>query len=241
MDTSNDQNKELLSQEKEILKEEKEILTEVKKEEKSLQKVKRNVWILNMLVALVIAGGLAAFVYFKTTSVRIYTDKAAVESPIISLAPKSSGILQEVYVHEGDRISADTTVARVGNELIKTQVDALVIGVKDDIGTTFNPGTAVVTVIDPNELRVVGRVSEDKGLRDVAVGQRAVFTVDAFGSKTYDGIVDEISPTSDQGDIVFNISDKRQENEFDVKVRFNIDKYPELKNGMSAKLWIYKQ
>ena len=95
-------------------------------------------------------------------------------------------------------------------------------------------------MINPNDLRVVGQVEEDKGLKDIKIGQSAIFTVDAFGSKQYSGIVDQINPTSDAGDIVFNISNTRQENNFDVKIRFDVNQYPELKNGMSAKLWIYK-
>jgi len=65
--------------------------------------------------------------------------------------------------------------------------------------------------------------------------------VDAFGSKTYKGVVDEVSPTSNQSDVVFNISDQRPTNQFEVKVRFDPTLYPELKNGMSAKIWVYKQ
>ena len=95
-------------------------------------------------------------------------------------------------------------------------------------------------MIDPEQLRVTGQVEEDKGLKDIKVGQTAIFTVDAFGSKKYSGIVDQINPTADSGDIVFNISNTRQENNFDVKIRFDSNQYPELKNGMSAKLWIYK-
>jgi hypothetical protein len=43
-----------------------------------------------------------------------------------------------------------------------------------------------------------------------------------------------------QSDIVFSISDKREEKEFEVKATFDADAYPELKNGMSAKMWVYK-
>ena len=89
-------------------------------------------------------------------------------------------------------------------------------------------------------MRIVGRLEEDKGLKDVKVGQRVVFEVDAFGTKQYEGIIDEVSPTSRASDVVFNISDQRQENEFNVKARFNLSQDPELKNGMSAKMWIYK-
>jgi multidrug resistance efflux pump len=95
-------------------------------------------------------------------------------------------------------------------------------------------------MIKPDDLRVVAQIEEDKGLSEVTVGQRAFFTVDAFGSKKFDGIVDEVSPTSRQSDVVFNISSQRQEQEFNIKIRFDVNKYPELKNGMSAKSWIYK-
>jgi multidrug resistance efflux pump len=131
-------------------------------------------------------------------------------------------------------------VALVDNELIKTKVGGTVVAVNNNVGKIFNKGEAIVSMINPQELRVVGSIEEDKGLKDIRVGQRAVFTVDAFGSKQYYGTVDEISPTSRSSDVVFNISDARALNEFDIKVRFNVDQYPELKNGMSAKLWIYK-
>jgi hypothetical protein len=112
--------------------------------------------------------------------------------------------------------------------------------VRNNIGELVSPATPVVTLIDPRELRVVGQVDEDKGLADVHVGEHAIFTVDAFGGKEYQGIVDEVSPSSRASGIAFNISDKRETRQFDIKVRFDITSYGELKNGMSAKLWIYK-
>jgi hypothetical protein len=39
---------------------------------------------------------------------------------------------------------------------------------------------------------------------------------------------------------VFSISDKREEREFEVRAIYDTNAYPELKNGMSAKMWIYK-
>ena len=234
-----DQN-EMLKEEKEILAEEKEILTEIKKEEKGLVKVERTVWVLTALISLLILGGGVGLLYLGISSQSVYTDKTTISAPVINLSSAGGGLLEEVDVHPGDILKADTVLARVGNELIKTKVDCQVISINQDIGKMFNPGETVATVIDPTQIRVVGQVDEDKGLSDIKIGQRAEFTVDAFGSKKYYGVVDEISPTANQGDIVFNISDKRQTNSFDVKVRFDQTLYPELKNGMSAKLWIYK-
>ncbi len=46
--------------------------------------------------------------------------------------------------------------------------------------------------------------------------------------------MDEVSPEAQAGDVVFQISDQREEQIFDVKVRFDPTAYPELKDGMSA-------
>jgi multidrug resistance efflux pump len=232
---------ELIKEEKEILKEEKQILAEIKKEESAIKKLTRNVWALTILVILIIASLAGGLAYWKITSARIYTDQASISAPVVDLAPKSSGVLEEVFVNQGDLISENTVVARVGNELLKTKTAGVITSVQNNIGKIFNPGTSVVSMVDPDELRVVAHIDEDKGLSNIKIGQHAIFTADAFGSKEYNGIVDEISPSARQGDIVFNISDKRQIQQFDVKVRFDTSAYPELENGMSAKIWIYKK
>jgi len=203
------------------------------------QPSKKKIWITTLTAAIIFLGIGAGVLYWTTTSGKVSIENATVSAPLIDLSPISSGALTDVYVHEGDQIPANTAVAKVGNEVIKTKVGSVVISVKNNIGKLVNHGEAVVTVIDPSQLRIVGRIQEDKGLSQINVGQSATFTVDAFGGKEYQGVVDEISPTSRAGDIVFNISDKRQEQEFDVKVRFDTSLYSELKNGMSAKLWVY--
>lgn len=200
----------------------------------------KKTWIITIVASLLIVGGASGFLYWKISSGRVYTDSASISAPTINLAPENSDVLEEMFVHEGDLVGANTVIARVGNELIKTKVVGIIATTNDTVGKLINRGETVATMYQPSELRVDGRIDEDKGLKDIRVGQRAVFTVDAFGSKQYEGIVDEISPASRQGDVVFNISDKREVQQFDVKIRFNTDKYPELKNGMSAKLWIYK-
>jgi len=190
-----------------------------------------------ILTVAALAGGLA---YWRLSQNRIYIEKGQVYSEKIILSPKNSGLLEEIYVNEGDQVAADTVVARVGNELIKTKVAGTIANVNNKIGNIITPGTAVVSMIDNSELRVVGRVEEDKGLQYLAVGQQTLFTVDAFEGKKFFGTVDEISSVSRDSDVIFSISDKREIREFDVKVRFDQNAYPELKSGMSAKIWIYR-
>ena len=211
--------------------------------QQEINKVKKNTRNKIIIVAaifLIIAGSIGGYITWKILSGRVYVENSSISAPVINLSTQSGGILEEVFVNAGDEVDDSAPIARVGNELIKAQSAGKVISINTNIGATFTPGQVIATMINPDDLKVIGQVEEDKGLSEIKVGQSAIFTVDAFGSKEYTGIVDEIGPTSDAGDIVFNISNTRQEMNFDVKVRFDINQYPELKNGMSAKLWIYK-
>jgi multidrug resistance efflux pump len=191
--------------------------------------------------AFVIIFATVGLVYWINIQGRVYTDKAEISADITDLSPDSAGTLEELYVHAGDYVTQDQSVARVGDETIKTKSSGLIVSVNDNVGMNFNPGEAVASMINPSDLRVVAHIEENKGLENIAVGQPVTFTVDAFGGKKFYGVVDEISDTSRDSGIVFNISDKREVKEFDVKIRFDINAYPEIKNGMSAKVWIYKK
>lgn len=189
------------------------------------------------LILLMITGGL--MYYFLFVKGRVYTDQASISAPQINLTSPVSGVLQSMMVKPGDSVAANTPVAQVGNQLVTTQTAGLIVSTNDNIGQTFNPGQTVVSMIDPSQLRLVAQVDENKGLANVKVGQRAIFTVDAFGSKRYVGTVDEISPTANNSAVVFNISNTRETKQFDVKIRFDVNSYPELRNGMSAKVTIF--
>ena len=199
------------------------------------------IWVIGSLVAVGLVGG---GLYWYVTSKTVYIDLSQINAPLINLSPVNSGVLEAVFVKVGDAVTVNEPVARVGNEIVKAKTAGEIVSVDNNLGEYLNTMTGqgtVATMIDPTQLRVVGNLDENKGLADVRVGDLATFTVDAFGSQTFKGVVDEVSPTSEQSDVVFNISDQRPTNEFDVDVRFDPTQYPELKNGMSARIWIYKQ
>ena len=193
-----------------------------------------------VLAVCAVLAAIGGFWYWQDQQKYVYTDKAAISAPIIQLTPKSAGVLMNVYVQDGDYVQAHKAVARVGTQLISTEIAGIILDAHKDIGAQYSPGQAVVTMINPKELKAVARVSEDKGLKDIHVGQKVQFTVDAFGSQQFEGTVETVSNTSHSGDVVFNISDKRQEQEYEVKITYDTDRYSEFQNGMSAKVWIVK-
>jgi multidrug resistance efflux pump len=196
-----------------------------------------------LLAGIIAIGILVLGLYLYVSSKYVYIDQSVIEAPIIYLSSGNSDILQQVFVQAGDSVTVNEPIARVGDQIVKTKVNGLIVSVNQNIGQFENAlsGQAVVaTMIDPTQLRVVGLIDEDKGFSDIKVGDTAKFTVDAFGSKTYYGVVDELGQTSESS-VTNNIFNQRPTNKFNVYVRFDPAKYPELKSGMSARVWIYKK
>ena len=204
------------------------------------RKAKVKKWIeIGVLIAIIVSLLFAAYWWFVIRT-RVYTDKADIEAPLIEISPSTPSILKEVLVKEGDTVSTNTPVARVGDSYLLTSSSGLVVGIDDSVGALFSPGQSIVTMINPSDLRLVAKVDENNGLSDIKPGDKVVFTLDAFGSKKFTGTVDEIVPTSYESSIAFNISSTREEQQFQVKVSYDAIDHPEILNGMSAKVWIYK-
>ena len=205
--------------------------------------IRRHPWFNRVVLALVIIAALAGTLYWLDLESKVYIENAQITAPEIDLNPSADGIIDEIYVSEGETVKRDQILAKVGDEIIRAKTQGIVTGVRNTPGQVVNLLTdakPVISMIDPRQLRLTGRVQEDKGLRDIHRGQYVVFTVDAFPGNQYEGTVERVAPAARQGDVVFSISDKREEQEFDVTVSYDVIRYPELKKGMSAKMWIYK-
>lgn len=196
-------------------------------------------WVQSLAGIILIIVMLVGALVYKVITSRVSIDLSSIEAPVISIGPQSEGVLQAVYVKAGDSVVKGEPLAQVGGEVLLAQIAGQVVLVDNTPGQVFMPGQMVVSMIDPTQLRVVGTIDENKGLSRIKVGDPASFTVDAFGSKVFTGVVDEISPTSDDTGVVFSISDQRPTKQFDIKVAYDIAAHPEFKNGMSAKIDIY--
>jgi len=216
-------------------------MPENEKKPSSSGRGKLMVWVIG---AIVVIGGVGAGLYYYVSSKTVNIDLSQIQAPLINLSPANSGVLQAMYVNPGDMVTANEPIALVGNQVVEAQTAGEIVTTNNNIGQYMNTMTGqgtVATMIDPTQLRVVGNLDENKGLDNIQVGDSATFTVDAFSGQTFKGVVDEVAPTSEQSSVVFNISDQRPTNQFAVYVRFDPTLYPQLKNGMSAKIWVYKQ
>lgn len=205
-----------------------------------LHKIRRHPLFIDALLVMLALAMIAGYLVWQDMQSKVPIEKAEIRAPMISIGPSMPGTLEKLYVQPGDMVSQGQKLALVGNETITARTQGVVIGVDNVPGQFVSSQTPVVTMVDRRQLRLVGRVQEDKGLKDIHPGQRVVFTVDAFPGQQFNGSVESIAESARQSDIVFSISDQREEREFEVTAVFDVNAYQELKNGMSAKMWVYR-
>lgn len=203
-----------------------------------IQKLKNPKVLKRLGIGLTIILIVVAILYFEKTRGRVYVDNSLVAAPISSLAP-TAGTLSEMDVYEGQKIKKGDQLAIVSGQPLYADADGIVIMASNQLGSSVGPTTPIVQLINPNDMRIAGTIDENKGLSDIHVGQVSSFTVDALPGQTFWGYVDEISPSAKTTALSFSISSERPTQQFVVYVRFDANKYPIIKNGMSAKLTVY--
>jgi multidrug resistance efflux pump len=179
------------------------------------------------------------YIYLQKTTGRIYIDNSLIQAPVIIISPSSSGKVQEIDVKEGQTVQNGDTLAVVGSETLRADMDGLIISASDLTGSMVNPQTQLIQMIRPVNMRVTGTIDENKGLNNIRIGQAVSFTVDAFPGKTYWGYIDEVSPSAVAPAFSFSTSSERPTQQFTVYAKFDSTLYPAIKNGMSTKMVIY--
>lgn len=211
------------------------------KSSKEKTRLSQKPWMQSIIAIVLIFGSLGGMIFWQKASTTVFIDMSVLEAPIAHIAPSSGGVLNALYVKEGDYITANTAIAQIGTETLFAKEDGVVVGKPQVLGTYVTPGQKIVDVVSNNRMRVVGTLEETEGLSDIQPGQSVSFTVDAYSGKTYEGVVDSVSPVSNEAGIAFSISDKRPVKKFNVYARFDASSYPELKSGMSAKMTVYRK
>lgn len=192
-----------------------------------------------LLFLTVILLTIAGYYFYQSHEGRVFIDDSLIQAPIIAVAPTAPGKLQEMDVYENQMVKKGDPLAIVGSQTLYADTPGLIIMANNQIGSIVSATSPVVQMLNPVDLRVAGTIDENKGLSDIKVGQVVSFTVDALPGKTFWGYVDEISPSAKQTQVAFSISSERPTQQFVVYARFHAAAYPQIKNGMSAKMTIY--
>lgn len=207
---------------------------------KNLFKKLRNPKILRIIILiLAVIAVVGGILFYQIRQGRVFIDNSLVSNTIITLAPTTPGKLTRLVIYENENIKKGDPIADVDGNTLYADTDGLVIMANNQIGSIVSTQNPVGQMINLSDMRIAGTIDENKGLSDIRVGQVVSFTIDALPGKTFWGYVDEISPSAKQTQAAFSISSERPTQQFVVYARFNAQKYPEIKNGMSAKMTVY--
>ncbi len=192
-----------------------------------------------LLIAVVIVVIVASYTFSQMRTGRVFIDDSLVSAPVVNIVANTPGTLSEIDAYEGQYIKKGDSLGVVAGQAVYADTDGLIVMANNQIGSNVTATSPLVQMINPQNMRIAGTIDENKGLSDVRVGQVVNFTVDALPGKVFWGYVDEVSPTAKQTQAAFSISSERPTQQFVVYATFDANRYPAVKNGMSAKMTIF--
>jgi multidrug resistance efflux pump len=204
-----------------------------------LSKIKNPKVLRALLVVFIAIALIGGFVFYQLLKDRVSIEDSLIQAPIITISPEVPGKILDIKVYEGEKVKRGDALGIVGTSSLNAYQDGLIVSTNNAIGSIASAQTPVVQMINFADMRVAGTLDENKGLDKIKIGQIVSFTVDALPGQTFWGYVDEISPTAKQTQLQFSVSSERPTQQFLVYARFNAFAYPQIKNGMSAKMAIF--
>src|ERR1035437_1443994 len=99
--------------------------------------------IIGIVVIFILLGG---FLFWQLSSGTIFIENSYIDAPVINLSANTSGLLNALYVSEGDIIAANTPVASVGTNIVTSKQSGIVVSIANNIGQFFAPGQTIVSM-----------------------------------------------------------------------------------------------
>lgn len=178
-----------------------------------------------ILVAVVSAG-----VYFFLQSAANnggLTVSGTIEATEVDLGSVVGGRVDRVNVKEGEQVEMDAVVAVVnpgasgrgssGREMIHTPLAGVVLYRHAEPGEIASAGAPLVTMIDPDKLKLTVYVPEDRYGR-IQLGQVLPVTVDSFPGETFHGTVTHIADQAEFTPRNVQTTDNRKTTVFAVRL-----------------------
>jgi HlyD family secretion protein len=170
------------------------------------------------------------------TAAQIASAKAAIVDAQDKLDQLLAGPTQadqhaaEITVQQS-QLSLEIAQASLAQAVLRAPISGTVLAVNVQVGQMVSPGTEAVTLGDMSTLELVVDVAE-VDVSQVALGQPAQISIDALPTKTFDGVVERIDPTSTSVSGVVN---------YLVTIRFTSSDLSQVRPGMSAVATIVNQ
>ncbi|MCB0025945.1 MAG: efflux RND transporter periplasmic adaptor subunit [Caldilinea sp.] len=164
-----------------------------------------------------------------------------VEATEVRLASELGGVVDEVYVAEGDLVAANQNVVSVqpsnstrgsSRERIRTPIAGTVLYRSVEPGEFASPGAPLVTVADLDRLTLTVYVPEDR-YGQIMLGASYPVTVDSYPAEVFTGTVSHIADRAEFTPRNVQTTDSRKTTVFAIKLDL-AQNGGKLKPGMPA-------
>ncbi len=195
--------------------------------------------VIGILVILGLAGYYLVWPAFSKNGELVVS--GTVEATEIRLASELGGLVDEVFVAEGDRVAANQNVVSVqpsssargsSHERIRTPIAGTVLYRSVEPGEFAALGAPLVTVADLDHLTLTVYVPEDR-YGQILLGESYPVTVDSFPSEIFTGTVSHIADRAEFTPRNVQTTDSRKTTVFAVKLDM-AQSGGKLKPGMPA-------
>jgi len=85
------------------------------KEAPKKKNILKRPWVQSTAVIVVVFGALAGFLYWQSVKDAVFIENSYLEAPTADMSPSAPGVLNAIYVKEGDRVAAGQQVALIGS------------------------------------------------------------------------------------------------------------------------------
>lgn len=165
----------------------------------------------------------------------------SIEATEVKIASEFGGRVEEVYVSEGQRVTANNVVLSVklnnatrssSRERVLALIDGVVLYRSVEPGEVAAPGAPLITVGDLDHMTLTVYVPEDR-YGQIMLGESYPVTVDSFPSEVFTGTVSHIADRAEFTPRNVQTTDSRRTTVFAIK----LDLAPsegKLKPGMPA-------
>ncbi|MCL2232031.1 MAG: efflux RND transporter periplasmic adaptor subunit [Treponema sp.] len=167
--------------------------TERAEEKPAVPAKKKNSKMLAALTALLalIGAGIAIFMLQRTPHVS--TGNARVTTDLITVMAMTPGILERFTLYEGRAVHEGEILGWIQHgESFRSPVDGIVVNTNVTPGQYILPMTVLATIADTSNIHIQANIYETN-IQNVRLGQPVTVTIDAFGSRRFNGYVSNIS------------------------------------------------
>jgi len=200
-------------------------------------------------ILLIVAIGIAGFVFYKIkgrgeATEKVATEKAAKRTIIESVAasgkiypetevkvsPDFSGQVTELKIAEGENVKKGQLLARINNRTsIEAPIDGVVLSLKvkkgeSVTGNSFSVGTEMMTIADMSALEVRADVGENDIVK-INIGDSADVIVDAYNNRKFKGVVTKIANSTRTS---MSSPASNDVTNYEVRIRLNKESYTDL-------------